>query len=280
MLIWKKETLVKKETKLNSQLNDIGRIEDATHDLPTGDRVTESHTNINQSRKKVSVIENIYWKELGILSSVWIMILALQIGKNYTTTCSVLYWTLNLLQVPIAVGVSSYEAVLLYKGQRYIASKGDQQINWRIWQLILYCVCGLIAGIIGGLLGLGGGFILGPLFIGLGIPPQVASATSTFAMTFSASMSVVEYYLLKRFPIPYALYFVAVAIVAALVGQHLVRKLIAILGRASVIIFILAFTMVVSGVTLGGVGIENMIERIEKKEYMGFENLCLYGVRT
>ncbi|XP_057415055.1 sulfite exporter TauE/SafE family protein 3-like [Lotus japonicus] len=277
---WKKETLVKKETKLNSQLNDIGRIEDATHDLPTGDRVTESHTNINQSRKKVSVIENIYWKELGILSSVWIMILALQIGKNYTTTCSVLYWTLNLLQVPIAVGVSSYEAVLLYKGQRYIASKGDQQINWRIWQLILYCVCGLIAGIIGGLLGLGGGFILGPLFIGLGIPPQVASATSTFAMTFSASMSVVEYYLLKRFPIPYALYFVAVAIVAALVGQHLVRKLIAILGRASVIIFILAFTMVVSGVTLGGVGIENMIERIEKKEYMGFENLCLYGVRT
>lgn len=32
---------------------------------------------------------------------------------------------------------------------------------------------------------------------------KVSSATSTFAMTFSASMSVVEYYLLKRFPIPY-----------------------------------------------------------------------------
>jgi hypothetical protein len=31
----------------------------------------------------------------------------------------------------------------------------------------------LIVGIVGGLLGLGGGFILGPLFIGLGIPPQV-----------------------------------------------------------------------------------------------------------
>ena len=32
---------------------------------------------------------------------------------------------------------------------------------------------------------------------------QVSSATATFAMTFSSSMSVVEYYLLKRFPIPY-----------------------------------------------------------------------------
>jgi len=30
---------------------------------------------------QVSVIENIYWKELGILVSVWILILALQIGK-------------------------------------------------------------------------------------------------------------------------------------------------------------------------------------------------------
>lgn len=32
---------------------------------------------------------------------------------------------------------------------------------------------------------------------------QVSSATATFAMTFSASMSVIEYYLLKRFPVPY-----------------------------------------------------------------------------
>ncbi|KAH1236909.1 Sulfite exporter TauE/SafE family protein 3 [Glycine max] len=175
---------------------------------------------------KVSVIENIYWKELGILVSVWILILALQIGK-----------------VPITVGTTVYEAVLLYKGKRKIASKGDQQTRWRVHQLILYCTCGIIAGIIGGLLGLGGGFILGPLFIGLGIHPQVSSATSTFAMTFSASMSVVEYYLLKRFPIPYALYFVAVATAAALVGQHLVRKVIAILGRTSLIIFILALTV-------------------------------------
>ncbi|PAL61933.1 hypothetical protein CEJ83_21115, partial [Acinetobacter baumannii] len=79
-------------------------------------------------------------------------------------------------------------------------------------------------------LGLGGGFILGPLFLELGIPPQVSSATATFAMTFSASMSVVEYYLLKRFPVPYALYFFAVSTIAAFVGQHVGRKLINILG--------------------------------------------------
>ena len=76
-------------------------------------------------------------------------------------------------QVPIAVGMSSYQAMRLYKGQRIIASKGDQQTHWRVLQLIVFCACGILAGTIAGLLGLGGGFILAPLFLGLGIPPQV-----------------------------------------------------------------------------------------------------------
>ncbi|MED6124444.1 hypothetical protein PIB30_058957 [Stylosanthes scabra] len=281
---WKKETRLKQEAKQKSQLNnDIGRAENAANDpQAVVDSVNENlpKTTKIQSKKKVSVIENIYWKELGLLVSVWIMILALEIGKNYTTNCSVLYWALNLLQVPITVGVSSYEAVLLYKGKKVIASKGDKETHWRVKQIVLYMACGILAGIIGGLLGLGGGFILGPLFLGLGIPPQVASATSTFAMTFSASMSVIEYYLLKRFPVPYALYFVAVATVAALIGQHIVRKLIAVLGRASLIIFILSLTIFVSALSLGGEGIADIIHRIEHKKYMGFEDLCALRVRN
>lgn len=48
-----------------------------------------------------------------------------------------------------------------------------------------------------------------------------------------------------------ALYFAGVATVAALVGQYVVRKIISIVGRASVIIFILAFTIFVSALSLG-----------------------------
>ncbi|KHG13748.1 Flavonol synthase/flavanone 3-hydroxylase [Gossypium arboreum] len=179
-------------------------------------------------------------------------------------------------KIPVSVAVSAYEAVSLYKGNRAIASKGEQGSNFQAHQLVSYCFFGVLAGIVGGLLGLGGGFIMGPLFLELGIPPQVSSATATFAMTFSSSMSVVEYYLLKRFPVPYALYFTAVATFAAFVGQHVVRRLIIVFGRASLIIFILAFTIFVSAVSLGGVGISNMIDKIHHNEYMGFENLCKY----
>nr|XP_009409060.1 PREDICTED: uncharacterized protein LOC103991359 isoform X2 [Musa acuminata subsp. malaccensis] len=268
---WKKETIMKKEAAMLKESN--GRDEIEYKALPSG----PGGASKKALRKEAPITENVCWKELGLLSFVWISFLILQVLKqNYTSTCSLWYWILNLLQVPVSLGVSGYEAVSLYRGKRIISSKGGDGTNFTVIQLVFYCLIGVLAGVVGGLLGLGGGFILGPVFLELGVPPQVSSATATFAMTFSSSMSVVEYYLLKRFPIPYALYFVSVALVAAFVGQHLVKRLIEILGRASLIIFILASTIFISAISLGGVGISNMVQKIQHHEYMGFENLCKY----
>ncbi|XP_022632128.1 sulfite exporter TauE/SafE family protein 3-like, partial [Vigna radiata var. radiata] len=196
--------------------------------------------------------------------------------KTYITEDDFKFMSENGLNgVPIAVSVTLYEAICLCNGSRVIASKEKEITDWKkLHKICLYCCCGIIAGIVSGLLGLGGGFILGPLFLELGIPPQVASATSTFAMVFSSSMSVVQYYLLERFPVPYASYFILIATIAALTGQHVVRKIIAILGRASIIIFVLAFTIFLSAISLGGVGIGNMVEKMENNEHMGFRNIC------
>ncbi|KAJ8773448.1 hypothetical protein K2173_004278 [Erythroxylum novogranatense] len=271
---WKKETKSKKEAikQREAKYDDTIELEakppleDPTIKAQPEDRASK--------REEVSIIENVYWKELGLLVAVWLIILVLQIGKNYSKTCSVAYWVLNILQIPTTIGVTLYEAVCLNNGRRKIASRGEENTYWRVDQLVLYSVLALLAGIIGGMLGLGGGFILGPLFLEMGIPPQVSSATATFAMIFSASMSGIEYYLLKRFPIPYTLYFFVVAAISALVGQHVVRKLISVLGRSSIIIFALVLTIFVSILSLGGVGVAHMIKKIERKEYMGFESIC------
>lgn len=82
---------------------------------------------------------------------------------------------LNFSQVPISLGVSGYEAVSLYRGKRIISSKGEEGTSFTILQLVFYCSIGTLAGIVGGLLGLGGGFILGPVFLELGVPPQVCA---------------------------------------------------------------------------------------------------------
>ncbi|KAF2290725.1 hypothetical protein GH714_015179 [Hevea brasiliensis] len=192
---WKKETMMKKEAA--KQLESESKPGDGEGQdykpLPSGPSALPDDDD-------VPLLQNIYWKEAALLVYVWLGFLAVQIVKSYVKTCSITYWVLNALQVPIAFSVTLFEAICLRKGTRVIASKGKEVTNWKFLQILLYCSCGIVAGMVGGLLGLGGGFILGPLFLELGIPPQVASATSTFAMVFSSSMSVVQYYLLNRFP--------------------------------------------------------------------------------
>ncbi|CAL5088731.1 unnamed protein product [Urochloa decumbens] len=278
---WKKETIKKREdAKTQEKLcqkpehtTTVIPVEHAT-EIPTGPGAAAEAKP--PSDKATSILKNVYWKEFGLLAFVWVAFLGLQITKNYVASCSVWYWVLNSLQIPVAIGVTMYEARGLMTGKRVLSSKGSQQqqSTLKFRQVLVYCMFGILAGLIGGLLGMGGGFIMGPLFLELGIPPQVSSATATFTMMFSSSMSVVEYYLLHRFPVPYAAYFTAVAFVAAIVGQHCVRKLIAWLGRASLIIFILASMIFVSALTLGGVGISNIVQKMERHQYMGFESLC------
>jgi uncharacterized membrane protein YfcA len=49
----------------------------------------------------------------------------------------------------------------------------EASIEWSPAQLIFCAFCGLLGGTVGGLLGSGGGFILGPLLLELGCIPQV-----------------------------------------------------------------------------------------------------------
>ncbi|PON56467.1 Transmembrane protein TauE-like [Trema orientale] len=270
---WKMETTLKKETARHIQPNgesvDAGTIKEVElHNVYIPAKAMEP------KRTEVSIVQNIYWKELGLLSAVWILTVAIQIAKYYTRTCSVLYWLLSFLQIPVTIGVTLYESISLYKGRRVISSKGDCVTYYRAKQLTAYSFLGIVAGTIAGLLGIGGGFVLGPIFLELEIPIEVTSATATFIMLFSSSLSIVEYYLLKQFPVPYALYFAGVAIISAVLGQTVLGKLIRNSGRRSIIIFILASMMSIGVISLGGVGIAHSIEKIRHHDYMGFENIC------
>lgn len=80
---------------------------------------------------------------------------------------------LDYTQIPVSVGVAMYEAVGLLQGKRVISSKANDQTSLKVHQLLLYCFLGLMAGVVAGLLGVGGGSIMGPLFLELGVPPQV-----------------------------------------------------------------------------------------------------------
>ena len=99
-----------------------------------------------------------------------------------------------VMQVPVSVGVTAYEAAALFSGRRVIASTGEQGKDFTVLQLIIYCVFGVLAGVVGGMLGLGGGFVMGPLFLELGVPPQVS-----FKLHFVSSIYYLNIYQMKVF---------------------------------------------------------------------------------
>ncbi|CAA0830365.1 Sulfite exporter TauE/SafE family protein [Striga hermonthica] len=271
--MWKEETMLKKSIEdKKTFVNSRGELLiDADYELLVP---REEKTPWQIMRGNLNI------KRMLMLLLVWVCFLLLQVMKNDMRACSTWYWVLTLLQLPVAFGVFLYECVKLYKENKKRRIDGNPEliceaaIDWTGTNLAFCALCGIIGGTVGGLLGSGGGFVLGPLLLEFGVIPQVASATATFVMMFSSSLSVVEFYLLKRFPMPYALYLMAVSILAGFWGQFFIRKMITILKRASLIVFVLSGVIFASALTMGVVGIERSIKMINNHEFMGFLDFC------
>lgn len=274
VLMWKEETILK---------NELAEQQEGLVDS-RGELLIDAEYEQLLPREEKSMMQilcfNLRWKRVMVLIAVWAAFLLLQLFKNDSTTCSIGYWVLFCLQFPIAFGVFGYEAVKLCREHKKRMSAGNLEsiceasIAWTPMHIAFCSLCGILGGTVGGLLGSGGGFILGPLLLEIGVIPQVASATATFVMTFSASLSVVEFYLLKRFPIPYALYLTSVSILAGFWGQFLVRKIVTFLKRASIIVFILSGVIFASAITMGVTGLKTTIRMIQAHEFMGFLDFC------
>lgn len=97
---------------------------------------------------------------------------------NFPTCGSLL---LTSMQFPIALAVFGYESVKLYREEEKRKSTGNTEticeatIHWTAGHIAFCALCGLLGGCVGGLLGSGGGFILGPLLLEIGVLPQVCT---------------------------------------------------------------------------------------------------------
>ncbi|KAH9542647.1 hypothetical protein CY35_13G018300 [Sphagnum magellanicum] len=225
---------------------------------------------------------NFQWKYVGLLPFVWLVFLILQILKNGVHTCSIQYWVINLVQIPIALGVTGFQALHLYRKSQiasitHTEADLDYKLtdsNWGVGKLALYAGSGVLAGTMGGLLGVGGGATIGGFLLELGVPPQVSSATATFLMLFSSSMSVVEYALLGRLPRDHAIFLTTMAAIGAFWGQSVVQQFVVRSGKASIIIFMLAVSVTFSVIVLGVQGSIRVYGEWQDGAYMGFEDLC------
>jgi uncharacterized membrane protein YfcA len=139
---------------------------------------------------------------------------------------------------------------------------------------LLFPLAAFVTGALSGLFGIGGGLLLNPVLLQIGIPPQTAAATSSFMVLFCASMSMVQFILLGMQGIGEASVYAGICFVASVVGAVVIERAIRKSGRVSLIVFLVTGIMAVSTVIITFFGALDVWAQYTSGAYMGFKLPC------
>ncbi|XP_058194772.1 sulfite exporter TauE/SafE family protein 5-like [Rhododendron vialii] len=230
--------------------------------------------------------QGIQWRKLGGLMVIWFsfFVLRLLTGNRYgqgialVKPCEVGYWILSSMQIPLALSFTTW---ILYKRgsllhQTSNHQEKEDQTRGGPSREFIFPVIALLAGVLGGVFGIGGGMLLSPFFLQLGIAPEVAAATCSLLVLFSSSMSAIQYFLLgmDHQHVYGALTLAFVCFSASLIGLMVVKKAIKTYGRASLIVFSVAIVIALSTVLITTFGALNAWREYKSGGYMGFNRPC------
>jgi len=95
------------------------------------------------------------------------------------------------------------------------------------------------AGVLAGLLGIGGGMVIGPLFMSIGMQPQVGTSSCAFMILWTAASGVLNYYFNESIGAELMMYFVGIGLISGQLGQHFVSALLKKTGRPSYVVLLL-----------------------------------------
>ncbi|PHT49651.1 hypothetical protein CQW23_09398 [Capsicum baccatum] len=141
-------------------------------------------------------------------------------------------------------------------------------------RMLIFPLMAFLAGILGGVFGIGGGMLISPLLIQVGITPEVTAATCSFMVFFSSTMSAVQYILLGMDHVNTAIIFAIICLIASLIGLVVVQRAIEHHGRASLIVFSVGIVMALSTILITSFGAVDVWRDYTSGKYMGFKPPC------
>ena len=68
----------------------------------------------------------------------------------------------------------------------------EKDINWTFDKSLKISITGLISGFIAGIIGIGGGVVLGPILLSMGIYPVVSTVTTNFLVLITSSSTTLQ----------------------------------------------------------------------------------------
>lgn len=154
------------------------------------------------------------------------------------------FWIWYVTPVPVLGGFMWMTAIILGKRHKRKVAAGypylPADIQWDNRSLRRFPITALLAGVTAGLLGIGGGMVIGPLFLAIGMEPQVGTSSCAFMILWTAFSGVVIYGVDSHLGAELACWCVAFGIISGQLGQRLVNTVLKKTGRPSYVVFLLA----------------------------------------
>lgn len=231
------------------------------------------------------IIERKPWRQIIAIIVIWLIVSLFSLFRGGSSSpsivgikkCSVGYWILiafsfiSLVFFTLVIGLW-----LARYNQGKIALGWEPQrgeINWTLRNSLVYPSISMLAGLLGGMLGIGGGMILGPLLLELGMESRATSATSAFAVFVTASSAALQFIVLDSLLLDYAGWFSAFGIVATFTGQYLVSYFVKKYNRASFIVISITTLIGIATIMMTISGIQSVIDDA-KNNSLGFSKFC------
>lgn len=189
------------------------------------------------------------WTTIYVILIFWAAYALVYVLMGLTETCSSYYFVgfiavylIAILQVLVAL------RVVILKQSEHPESVLPGDLTWNS----TFCSAGLpigltfLIGILTSLLGIGGGELINPMLLILGVSADVTTATVSLMSFLNTSSNLIHYLTLGDFPILYALWLLLLGACGGILGRLTALLLASKTHHSSLFLFCLFFVLVLS----------------------------------
>jgi len=191
--------------------------------------------------------------------------------------CSNLYWLQQAALLVICTAFTLAGAKTIVANGGFSDNAPEGMLRWTPTTIWLYPLMSAAAGFLGGFLGIGGGIIMGPMLLELGMSAQVSQATTAMFVFLSSSLATIQFVLLDKAMVDHTVWFTTWVLAATLVGQTVIDFVLKKYQRTSLIVLSIAGIVGASMIMMSFIGVQNIISDIARHAPMGFATfrLCM-----
>jgi len=192
------------------------------------------------------------------LAIVWLVAMTVVMVKGlFLKICSPVWWVLLLVSSTLLVVLACHSAQ-----QFGLRGKPEDPDELDYGSLAFPLVrWSFLAGVLAAVCGIGGGMVMGPILMGLKVPPPVSSATTATTLLIVSSSTSMVYLCRGLVPGDYSIYLALVAASGAILGENVIGRWVRRTGRHSFIVWCLAGITMLSAALMGSLGATRAIHQ-------------------